>query len=498
MWKPRKKGFTIGRLIWVPPSTGELYYLRMMLTVVKGPTTYEEIRKVGDRQYDSFRDACFAIGFLEDDREYIGAIKEASEWGSGHYLRKLFVVMLLSGNVNRPVFAVTILILTQQQLVNLTLMEIEKLLQLNRRSLRDFKPIPYLDDYVLEKLGNHLIYEERSYDIEAMKAEFQYLHAALTGCCHVVVFGGDFRKILPVIPRGTRSDIIHATINASYIWHSVQVLTLTKNMRLTSGTSEHGRKELADFSDWLLRVGEGRLGGPNDGAAKIEFPQEMLIKQFEDSIVGIVTRTYPEFLSNYHDYGYLKCRAILASTINMVDKINNHVLAMMPGNLRDYYSCNTVDRSEIHDRDMLDVLTPEFLSSLNTPGMPNHHINLKIGAPVMLMRNIDQSEGLCNGTRLTVTKMVSYVLEAHIMGGKHHGNVVYIPWMDMTINKSQGRSLDWVGLYIPRDVFTHGKIYVALLRVTSKKGVKVLIHDDKNTAKTSTANVVYKEVFNNI
>jgi len=48
----------------------------------------------------------------------------------------------------------------------------------------------------------------------------------------VVVFGGDFRQILPVIPRGTRSNIVHATINASYLWNHYQVLTLTKNMRL--------------------------------------------------------------------------------------------------------------------------------------------------------------------------------------------------------------------------------------------------------------------------
>lgn len=42
------------------------------------------------------------MGFLEDDQEYIGAIKEASEWGSCHFLRKNFVAMLLSGDVNRP------------------------------------------------------------------------------------------------------------------------------------------------------------------------------------------------------------------------------------------------------------------------------------------------------------------------------------------------------------------------------------------------------------
>ena len=50
----------------------------MMLTVVKGPATYDEIRKIGDIQFDTFRDACFAMGFLEYDQEYIGAIKEVN------------------------------------------------------------------------------------------------------------------------------------------------------------------------------------------------------------------------------------------------------------------------------------------------------------------------------------------------------------------------------------------------------------------------------------
>lgn len=102
LWRPRKRGRTIGRLIWVPPSTGELYYLRMMLTVVKGPTCYDDIKKVGGVVRDSFRDACFEMGFLNDDKEYVAAINEAKDWGSGNFLRKLFVTMLLSGTVNRP------------------------------------------------------------------------------------------------------------------------------------------------------------------------------------------------------------------------------------------------------------------------------------------------------------------------------------------------------------------------------------------------------------
>ncbi|CAI8604002.1 unnamed protein product [Vicia faba] len=101
-WNPRKRGRTIGRLIWVPPRTGELYYLRMMLTVVKRPTCYKDIKKVGGIVRDNFRDACFEMGFLNDDKEYVAAINETNDWGSGYFLRKLFVTMLLSGTIKRP------------------------------------------------------------------------------------------------------------------------------------------------------------------------------------------------------------------------------------------------------------------------------------------------------------------------------------------------------------------------------------------------------------
>jgi hypothetical protein len=101
-WKPRKRGYTIGRLVWVPQTAGEIYYLRMMLTVVKGPKTYDSIKIINGFKHETFREACYAMGFLEDDREFISAIKEAHEWGSGTFLRKLFVMMLLSGSMNRP------------------------------------------------------------------------------------------------------------------------------------------------------------------------------------------------------------------------------------------------------------------------------------------------------------------------------------------------------------------------------------------------------------
>lgn len=71
----QKKGFTIGKLIWISPTRGELYYLRMMLTVCKGPTYYEDIRIVANVVYPTFRDVCFAVAFHQDDKEYVESIK---------------------------------------------------------------------------------------------------------------------------------------------------------------------------------------------------------------------------------------------------------------------------------------------------------------------------------------------------------------------------------------------------------------------------------------
>ena len=143
-----------------------------------------------------------------------------------------------------------------------------------------------------------------------------------------VVFGGDFRQILPVVPGGNRSDIVHSTINASYIWNHCQVLKLTKNMRLLNGqakTSEDTKKN----SEWILKVGDGKLGEGNDGYNDIEIPNELLISNFTDPIEAIVQSTYPNLLQNFQNGDFLRNRAILASTIQVVDDINNYVLNLI-------------------------------------------------------------------------------------------------------------------------------------------------------------------------
>ncbi|KAK9049401.1 hypothetical protein SSX86_031630 [Deinandra increscens subsp. villosa] len=101
-WKPRKQGISIGRIHTVSPALGEAYYLRILLNKVKGPTCFEDIRTINGIQHPTFRDACYALGLLDDDNEYIEAIKEASHSGTGHYLRNLFATMLWSNTLSRP------------------------------------------------------------------------------------------------------------------------------------------------------------------------------------------------------------------------------------------------------------------------------------------------------------------------------------------------------------------------------------------------------------
>nr|KAJ0193496.1 hypothetical protein LSAT_V11C800439910 [Lactuca sativa] len=200
-WQPRKVGHSIGRIHSVSPKLGEAYFLRILLNKVKGPKSFEEIRTVNGEICSSFKDACYNLGLLDDDKEYIEAIKEASVSGSGFYLRFLFATMLLSSSLCKPEivwentweYLSDGILYTQQkrlkspglslnedQIKNLTLFEIEQILLRNNSSLKNYRRMPYPDVDLVSSSNNRLIAEELDYDIPNLKNEFDRLFDSLT------------------------------------------------------------------------------------------------------------------------------------------------------------------------------------------------------------------------------------------------------------------------------------------------------------------------------
>ena len=76
------------------PSQGERFYLRLLLTVRAGPTSFEDLRTVEGVVHPTFRAACAAMGLLLDDREWATALEEAAVFASGRRLRTLFAFIL--------------------------------------------------------------------------------------------------------------------------------------------------------------------------------------------------------------------------------------------------------------------------------------------------------------------------------------------------------------------------------------------------------------------
>ena len=311
----------------------------------------------------------------------------------------------------------------------------------------------------------------------------------------VVLLAGDFRQTLPVIPRGTMADELKACLKASYLWRYVRKLGLTTNMRV------HLQDDVSavQFAQQLLTLGDGKVPvNPTNGL--ISIPNSFC--NLVESIEVLKTSVFPNIQHHFKDHKWLCERAILAPKNNSVNTINLQVQQQLPGEAKSYASLDTVV-----DADQAVQYPTEFLNSLEPPGMPPHNLALKVGSPIMLLRNLDAPR-LCNCTRLSVKSLMPHVIEATILTGCAKGEDVFIPRIPlipsdmpfefkrlqfpvrlafaMSINEAQGQSLKIAGINLETPCFSHGQLYVACSRVGTGKNWYVFAPDAKTT------NVVYQ------
>ncbi|KAL3849587.1 hypothetical protein ACJIZ3_011469 [Penstemon smallii] len=206
---------------------------------------------------------------------------------------------------------------------------------------------------------------------------------------------------------------------------------------------------------------------------------------------------------------------ILLEKLLSVEDFCNLTL-IFPGEVKEYLSFNrAIDSSQQAEYE-------DFLNGVCASRLPPHLLRLKYNCPIMLLRNLNPIQGLCNGTRLICKELADNFIGAEIATGDFKGTYVFIPRIPiessdrincpipfkrmqfpvrpcfaMTINKSQGQTLEFVGIYLKEPVFSHGQLYVALSRAKSGAGVKILIHPDSKSILCTdyTKNIVYGEVF---
>ena len=311
---------------------------------------------------------------------------------------------------------------------------------------------------------------------------------------NVVIMGGDFRQTLPIQKYATKSQVIDMCIKNSHLWKYFKTYYLTKNMRTLDNELE--------FAQFLLALGDGKLNDEND---EVILPESCV--RYED----IVEEIFGQVIAS-RNYEEMSKRAILAPLNIEVNEINNDVLKLLNSQEHILLSVDTAENEAGFE------FPVEYINTLYTNGLPQHELKLKENAIVMLIRNLNVKEGLCNGTRLKIKKIGERIIECIILTGDKVGETVLLPRITLyddetfpftfsryqfpvklafalTMNKSQGQTFNKIGIDLRTQVFVHGQLYAGVSRTRSWEGLVVRLNIEN--AERRVKNIVFGEIIAN-
>ena len=204
----------------------------------------------------------------------------------------------------------------------------------------------------------------------------------------VIVFGGDLRQYLPINPGAGRAKVVSACINRASFWPSVVRLSLLENLRLsTPNLRYHERRRRREHAVFILRVGNGTVAHPIGGfEGDVEIPPAKSYTTTDSS--DLIHEVYGVAAANLGNTKYFAQRAILTPLHVNVRRLNAAFLNFVPG---DKNAAARIDAVSADD-DAAEWRT-EFLNTVDVPSFPSHELELKIGCPNMIMRNIMTAPG---------------------------------------------------------------------------------------------------------
>ncbi|KEH25478.1 PIF1-like helicase [Medicago truncatula] len=153
-------------------------------------------------------------------------------------------------------------------------------------------------------------------------------------------------------------------------------------------------KEMDKRKKYIPFGGDGRIGEDNEVYKTIVVSSYLLIESARDPLAAIV---------------------------ESIQEDQRLYVGHVPGEKKVYLSYDSPIQRNLNGDHIDDVHTPEFLNTVTASGLPNHRLRLKVGVPVMLLRNIDPRYGLCNGTKLVITRMGRYVIEERVISRSNVG-----------------------------------------------------------------------------